>query len=111
MTRIFLSGLTLTFLLVGTTACKSLGPEPVPYECESGKTLDAQYPTDETVFVHYDGRRTRMMRVQADTGARYTSGKLEWQTSGTGPGSEGSISNLKDGKAVTPAIDKCVEKF
>lgn len=109
MTRFLLSGLTLSALLLGTVACKSIGPDPVPYTCESGKTLEAQYPTDEAVFVHYDGRRHRMTRVISASGARYASGNMEWHTKGTGPGSIGILSNLKDGEAVTPPVDTCTE--
>lgn len=109
MTR-FLLPLSLLFsALILSAGCKKIGPDPVPYTCESGKVLEAQYPTDEAVFVYYDGKRHRMTRVIAASGARYAGASMEWHTKGTGPGSVGILSQLKDGEAVDPPVDTCKE--
>ena len=91
------------------TACKNLGPTPVPYSCESGTSLEVQYPTDQTAFVYYDGKRHRLTRVISDSGTRFSDANTEWHTQGSGPGSTGILSRIEGGEVQTPPIDTCTE--
>lgn len=102
-----IASLVAVFFLAA--ACKNLGPTPVPYSCESGTSLEVQYPTDQTAFVYYDGKRHRLSRVISETGTRFSDARIEWHTQGSGPGSTGILSRIEDREVQTPPIDTCTE--
>ncbi len=61
------------------------------YQCESGRTVTASYPTTESAVVDYEGRTIQMNVAVSGSGARYVGDDMEWWTSGSGAGSEGTL--------------------
>lgn len=61
------------------------------YQCESGETIAATYPSTDAATVNYKGASHAMTIAISGSGARYAGGELEWWTKGTGPGSEGTL--------------------
>ncbi|CAM3698424.1 MliC family protein [Halomonas sp. FME1] len=77
------------------------------YECESGETIAAAYPSADTARVQYKGRSYSMQIAVSGSGARYVSDDLEWWTKGSGSGSEGILlSHLADGTS-GDIIERC----
>lgn len=103
-----------TVAAAGCSAASAPGAAPVAggawigYRCESGRALDASYPTDSSAFVRYAGT-TREMRVAVSaSGARYTGDGLEWWTRGTGPGSTGRLSRFAgDETTASDVLESC----
>lgn len=84
----------LVLLVLGLGACTSPQTESgakVTYRCESGRTVEASYPTDSTAVVDYEGQTYEMEIAVSGSGARYVGGGLEWWTKGGGPGAEGTL--------------------
>lgn len=109
MKRILSMGLALSLTVIGAAACKNLGPTPVPYTCESGKALEVQYPTDQTAFVYYEGKRYRLTAVPAASGALFSDSKFQWHTKGTGPGSTGILQEVNKNSDEPTVLDTCRE--
>lgn len=64
-------------------------PDPAAqttYACESGTTILASYPTDDTAVVEYEGQTLQMTIAESGSGARYVGGELEWWTKGMDEG-------------------------
>ena len=51
---------------------------PLEYRCESGRTVEAAYGSDETAVVRYEGNARQMSLAVSASGARYVGGGLEW---------------------------------
>ena len=110
------------FLFVFLSACgnsTSRGtPSPDPsgkasmsltYQCDSGKTIMAAYPTDSTAVVEYDNRRIQMKIAVSGSGARYVGERLEWWTKGSGEGATGTLfRHLEDGTS-GEVIEQCLQ--
>ena len=81
----------------------------VKYQCESGKTIMASYPTNSTAVVEYDGRRLQMKIAVSGSGARYVGEGLEWWTKGSGKGASGTLfRHLEDGTS-GETIEQCAQ--
>lgn len=100
--------LAATMLL--TAGCKSLGPALNPYICESGKTVEVKYPSPITAFLYYEGRRYRLRADESGDGNRYSNQSFEWRTEGTGPGSTGILTRIKDGQVGDTPTEICTEE-
>lgn len=61
------------------------------YQCDSGETVAAIYPTDDSATINYQGRVYTMNIAVSASGARYVGEGLEWWTKGNGSGSEGTL--------------------
>lgn len=59
---------------------------PTTYQCESGQTVVASYPTTDTAVVEYNGQTTEMTIDVSGSGTRYVGDELEWWTEGTDEG-------------------------
>lgn len=79
------------------------------YQCDSGKTIMAAYPTDSTAVVEYDNRRIQMKIAVSGSGARYVGERLEWWTKGSGEGATGTLfRHLEDGTS-GEVIEQCLQ--
>lgn len=79
------------------------------YQCESGVTIAATYPTSNTAMVRYQGNSYDMDIAVSASGARYVGDKLEWWTKGSGAGSEGLLlQHMADGTS-GDTIESCTE--
>lgn len=79
------------------------------YQCESGATIAATYPTSNTATVQYQGNSYDMDIAVSASGARYVGDKLEWWTKGSGAGSEGLLlQHMADGTS-GDTIESCTE--
>ncbi|WP_235039677.1 MliC family protein [Vreelandella profundi] len=79
------------------------------YQCESGETIAAAYPSTDTARVQYKGRSYGMQIAVSGSGARYVGDDLEWWAKGSGSGSEGTLfSHLADGTS-GGTIERCAE--
>lgn len=101
----------LPAVVVALAACGP-SPEPdvarIPYECESGRTVHASYPSDSVAVVEYDDRTIRMTRAVSASGARYVGEDLEWWTRGTGPDSKGTLFR-HDADGTGEIVESCAE--
>lgn len=70
---------------------KSDGATEHAYQCESGQTIHATYPSPETASVRYQDRELDMIIAISASGARYVGHGLEWWTKGSGSSSEGML--------------------
>ncbi|MBQ0831035.1 MliC family protein [Marinobacter sp.] len=61
------------------------------YQCKSGETITATYPTTDKAKVQYKGNSHNMQIAVSASGARYVGDGLEWWTKGSGAGSEGTL--------------------
>jgi len=61
------------------------------YQCESGETITAIYPTTDKAAVQYKGNNHNMKIAVSGSGARYVGDGLEWWTKGSGTGTEGTL--------------------
>lgn len=74
------------------------------YQCESGATVTAAYPSNSTATVQYKGNTHAMRLAVSADGARYTDSLLEWWTKGD----EATLSHvLKDGISGN-IIENCI---
>lgn len=84
--------------------------EPVSrmtYQCASGGTVQASYPSDSTAVVEYEGQALEMTIAISASGARYVGGGLEWWTKGSGPGAEGTLFRHDRGGTTGEVVDEC----
>lgn len=105
----------LLILLLATTAllavgCKNLGPALNPYTCESSKTVEVKYPSPVTAFLYYEGRRHRLRTDDHGENNRYSNKNFEWRTEGTGPGSTGILTRVRNGKVEDTPTEVCTEE-
>ena len=79
------------------------------YQCESGETIAATYPSTDSATVQYKGSNYNMEIAISVSGSRYVGGELEWWTKGSGPGSEGTLlRHMADGTS-GEIIELCTE--
>lgn len=79
----------------------------IVYQCKSGNTVQASYPTDSTAVVDYEGQTRQMTLAVSASGARYVGGGLEWWTKGEWKGFEGTLfRNETDGDS-TEIVEQC----
>ena len=94
---LLISACTGTSQHQGANASKPMTGATMPastqhtYQCESGQTIAAAYPSSDLATVQYKGSSHRMQIAVSGSGARYTGGNLEWWTKGSGAGSEGTL--------------------
>lgn len=67
------------------------------YQCESGQTIVATYPSTDSASVQYQGKSYQMKITISASGARYVGSGLEWWTKGSGKGAQGSLFKQKNG--------------
>jgi membrane-bound inhibitor of C-type lysozyme len=80
---------------------------PVTYHCDSGVRIIATYPNTESATIQYnDSTYDLRIAISAD-GARYVGHGLEWWTKGSGAGSQGTLSELKDGDTGGKRLQSC----
>lgn len=80
---------------------------PVVYRCETGRTVEAAYRSDETVVVRYEGKMHRTQLAVSASGARYVGDGLEWWTKGTG--SEGTLFHHQTDGTTGDVLAACVQ--
>lgn len=56
------------------------GGTPVSYACESGQTITARYPDQQTAEVTWQGRGYTLRTAASASGARYVGDGMEWWT-------------------------------
>lgn len=99
-------------LAMGTlwAGCKNWGATLNPYTCESGRTVEVKYPSTQTAFLYYKGRRYRLRLADPSAGERFRDNSFDWRTEGTGPGSTGILTRVRrDGSLETEFTERCVE--
>ncbi len=112
--------LPLVLVALALTACSSPEPEPpvsdvavadasapLTYRCESGRTVEASYPTNSTAVVQYEGQTYPMTIAVSASGARYVGEGFEWWTKGSGPGSEGTLFRHQSDGTSGEQVDQC----
>jgi membrane-bound inhibitor of C-type lysozyme len=92
------------------TPVATLSMSPVhSYQCDSGETITATYPSSESATIQYQGSDHAMQIAISGSGARYVGGELEWWTKGSGPGSNGTLfHHMPDGTS-GEMIELCTE--
>ena len=113
--------LSIVFILFLSACAQSLTDDTRPteqssnssssftYQCKSGKTIKASYPTDSTAVVEYDNRVLEMKIAVSGSGARYVGEKLEWWTKGSGQRASGTLfRHLEDGTS-GEAVEQCAQ--
>lgn len=111
--RILLPGLMAVATAVG--ACVHVPPASEPgfratYRCESGRRIQAWYPSDGAAVVVHGGRTLRMTLAVSASGARYVGGGLEWWTKGSGPGSPGTLFRHLSDSTSGEAVEQCEQE-
>lgn len=90
--------------------CKNWGATLNPYTCESGEILEVKYPSVQTAFLYYKGKRYRLRLEDYSEDERFRDKNYEWHTEGTGPGSTGILTRIqKDGTLAAEPTEICVE--
>lgn len=79
----------------------------IAYQCESGRAIQASYPSDTTAVVEYEGQTLQMTRAVSASGARYVGEGLEWWTKGSGPRSEGTLFRHESDGTTGEAVEQC----
>lgn len=113
-------GLSLVLVALALTGCSSPDPEPpvsdaavtdasalTTYSCESGRTVEASYPTDSTAVVQYEGQTYPMTINVSASGARYVGAGFEWWTKGSGSGSEGTLFRHQSDGTSGEQVEQC----
>lgn len=77
------------------------------YRCESGATITASYPTEDTARVKYENRRYDLQIAVSGSGARYVGDELEWWTKGAGSGAEGVLFQHKADGTTGERMELC----
>lgn len=67
---------------VQSPVAASLISSAFTYQCESGETITATYPSTEAATVQYKRSTYDMQIAVSASGARYVGGELEWWTKG-----------------------------
>ncbi|NYS77715.1 MULTISPECIES: MliC family protein [Halomonadaceae] len=79
------------------------------YQCESGETIAATYPSSDSALVHYKGSNYTMQIAVSGSGSRYVGGGFEWWTKDSGPGSEGTLFRHMADNTSGESIEFCTE--
>lgn len=85
-------------------------PLLTPYQCESGRTIWASYPTYSTAVVTYRGQTLRMRIAVSASGARYVGGGLEWWTKGHWSGYEGTLFRHRSDGRTGEILEQCQQR-
>ncbi|WP_292263622.1 DUF4232 domain-containing protein [Brevundimonas sp.] len=81
---------------------------PVGYACESGQTVEVQYPDASTAQVTYKGQTYTLRTVVSASGARYAGSGLEWWSAARGPQETATLSRLGPNDDVGVAVlERC----
>lgn len=110
----------LLALLVVLAGCQSSEPKEgatggvgdvgvgsLTYQCLSGATVHATYPSDSTAVVEYDDQTLRMTVAISASGARYVGDGFVWWTKGSGPGSDGTLYHEDPDGAAGELVEQC----
>lgn len=81
----------------------------ITYQCPSGGTVEASYPTDSTAVVRYQGQERSMTIAVSASGARYVGDELEWWTKGSGSGSEGTLFRHESDGTTGELVETCTQ--
>lgn len=84
-------------------------PAPtVSYACESGATVQAQYPDSATAQLAYKGQTYALRTTQAASGARYIGSGVEWWTATRDGQESATLSRLGPNEDVGAAVlERC----
>jgi membrane-bound inhibitor of C-type lysozyme len=114
----FLLPLTLvsTVLLVGCAnltqgqASQALKTNLHTYQCESGETISAAYPSVDFAVVQYQGNIYSVTIAVSASGSRYVGEGLEWWSKGVDEGSEGALFKHLDDGTTGDSVEICTKK-
>lgn len=79
------------------------------YQCKSGETIVATYPSTDSATVQYKGSSYNMKIAVSGSGSRYIGGELEWWTKGSGAGSTGTLMRHNSDGTSGESIELCTE--
>ncbi|WP_100640343.1 MliC family protein [Marinobacter salexigens] len=79
------------------------------YQCDSGNTVAATYPSSDSAKIEYKGSTYSMQIAVSASGARYVGDDLEWWTKGSGSGSEGTLLHHLDDNTSGEIIESCTK--
>ena len=77
------------------------------YQCESGLSVAATYPSTETTKVEYQGANYTMQVAVSASGARYVGDALEWWVKGSGTGSKAMLLAHEADGSSGKVIEQC----
>lgn len=81
---------------------------PVGYACESGQTVDVQYPDSATAQIAYKGQSYSLRLAPSASGARYSGSGLEWWTATRDGQESATLSRLGPNEDVGMAVlERC----
>ncbi len=80
------------------------------YQCDSGETVAALYPTSDSATIKYQGRVYTMNIAVSASGARYVGEGLEWWTKGSGSGSAGTVLEHQTDGTTGVALEYCTAR-
>lgn len=102
---------TQTNAQTNTQMPKTVSPSLIThhYQCESGETIVATYPTHHTARIQYQENNYPMDIAVSASGARYVGHKLEWWTKGSDKGSEGTLLQRKTDNKPNEIIELCLK--
>lgn len=81
---------------------------PIGYACESGQTVEVQYPDTATAQVDYKGQTYALRATPSPTGARYAGSGLEWVTATTDGQESAVLSRLGPNEDIGVAVlERC----
>lgn len=81
---------------------------PIGYACESGQTVDVQYPDTATARLTYKGQAYELRATPSETGARYAGSGLEWLTATRDGQESATLSRLGPNEDVGVAVlERC----
>ncbi|MDS1310110.1 MULTISPECIES: MliC family protein [Marinobacter] len=79
------------------------------YQCESGETITATYPSNTSAVIQHKGAKHTMQIAVSASGSRYVGNELEWWTKGSGPGAEAALLHHKPDGTSGKIIENCAE--
>lgn len=79
------------------------------YNCESGATIWASYPNQDTAIVEYQGETLQLTRAVSGSGARYVNPQWVWWTKGTGAGASGTLARHRGEEQPEDPLERCAE--
>lgn len=79
------------------------------YQCDSGETITATYPSSKSAVVQHKGNTYAMQIAISASGSRYVGSELEWWTKGSGTGTEGVLLHHKADGTSGSIIESCSE--
>lgn len=81
---------------------------PIGYACESGQTVQVQYPDTATAQVKYKGQAHTLRATPSPTGARYAGPSLEWITASADGQESAVLSRLGPNDTIGVAVlERC----